>query len=152
MLAQEAGVAMASLNYLAYPGGDEVVTSLISNTAVAGLSIYNDFRDQIEGVNLRALALSAAEPLEGVDVPTFRELGVDVEMANWRGYVAPPGIDDATRDELIEMVTEMHDMAAWDDVLARNNWVDSFLTGDEFGDYLSAESERVEAILKELGL
>ncbi len=152
MLAREVGADPASVNYLAYPGGGEVVTSILSHTAQAGLSGYNEFRDQIESGNLRALAVSAAEPVEGIDVPTFREQGVDVEMSNWRGYVAPPGISDEVRDELIAIVTELRETEAWREVLERNRWVDSFMVGEEFDTFLREETERTEEIVKELGL
>lgn len=152
MLAKEAGVSPRDMNYIAYPGGGEVVTSMLSRTAKAGLSGYNEFADQIEAGELRALALSAAEPVDDIPVPTFIEQGVNVEMANWRGYVAPPGISDEVRNELIDIVTEMRDTPEWHDTLSRNNWVDSFATGDEFVEFLRSENDRTAEILKELGL
>jgi putative tricarboxylic transport membrane protein len=152
LLAREVGADPAAVNYLAYPGGGEVVTSVLSHTAEAGLSGYNEFRDQIASGNLRALAVSAGEPVPGIDVPTFREAGVDVAMSNWRGYVAPPGIDDDVRDELVAMVTELRETPAWDEVLARNGWVDSFMTGDEFADFIAEETRLTTAVIEELGL
>lgn len=152
MLAREVGVDPAQVNYLAYPGGGEVVTSILSHTAKAGLSGYNEFRDQIASGNLRALAVSSEEPIEGIEVPTFVEQGVDVAMSNWRGYVAPPGISDEVRDELVAITTELRETEGWKGVLDRNSWVDSFMTGDEFAAFLEDETERTEAIMKDLGL
>lgn len=152
LLAQAVGIDPPAVNYIAYPGGGEVVTSLLSHTAVAGISGYNDFRDQIETGALRALAISSAEPLSGVDIPTFRESGIDVEMSNWRGLVAPPGIDDDTRTELIQIVEEYRDTDEWRDTLLRNNWADEYMSGDEFEAFLDSETERIEQITKELGL
>lgn len=152
MLAREVGVDPAQVNYLAYPGGGEVVTSILSHTAHAGLSGYNEFRDQIASGNLRALAVSAPEPVDGIEVGTFIEQGVDVAMSNWRGYVAPPGISDEVRDELIAITTELRETPAWKDVLERNNWVDSFMAGEEFAEFIETESERTEDIMTELGL
>ncbi len=152
MLASDIGIDPAAVNYIAYPGGGEVVTSILSHTAKAGLSGYNEFRDQIEAGNLRALAVSAAEPVTGIHVPTFAEQGYDVAMSNWRGYVAPPDISADVRDELVAMVTEMHDSAEWADALDRYDWVDSFLVGAEFERFLHTETERTTQIMKELGL
>ncbi|MDJ1115452.1 Bug family tripartite tricarboxylate transporter substrate binding protein [Microbacterium dauci] len=152
MLAQEVDIDPSTVNYLAYPGGGEVVTSMLSHTAEAGLSGYNEFRDQIESGNLKALAVSAPEPIDGIDVPTFVEQGYDVAMSNWRGFVAPPDISDEVRNELTAMVTEMHDSSGWTDALERNDWVDSFMVGDEFAAFIREETERTEAIVKELGL
>lgn len=152
MLARAAGISPRDVNYIAYPGGGEVVTSILSHTAKAGLSGYNEFRDQIEAGNIRALAVSAAEPVDGIDVPTFVEQGVEVAMSNWRGYVAPPGIDPEVEAEMIAMVTEMRETPDWQEALTRNSWVDSFMVGDEFAGFIRTETERTEEIVKELGL
>ena len=152
MLASEAGISPSEINYLAYPGGGEVVTSMLSHTAKAGLSGYNEFRDQIESGNLRALGISAPEPVAAIDVPTFTEQGVDVSMSNWRGYVAPPGISDEVRAELIDIITELRDSEEWQETMQRNNWVDTFMTGDEFGAFIDTEMSRTATVVEEMGL
>lgn len=152
LLAQEIGFDPQQVNYVAYSGGGEVLTSVLSNTASAGISGYNEFSDQIEAGTIRALGTSAAEPVDGIDVPTFIESGLDVEMSNWRGYVAPAGISDETRQELVAIVTEMHATADWEDAMTRNRWSDSFSTGTELDEFIAEETVRVAAIIKELGL
>lgn len=152
LLAEKAGITPTDITYIAYSGGGEVLTAMLSHTAVAGISGYTDFRDQIEAGTLKALGISAADPLPGVDIPTFIEGGLDVSMSNWRGYVAPPGISDDTRDELVQILTELHDTPEWRDTLARNNWTDTFMTGTEFDQFVSTESTRIADIVAELGL
>lgn len=152
MLAEETGIDPQSINYIAYPGGGEVVTSMLSSTAAVGLSGFNEFRDQIEAGTMRALGISAEQRLDGVDVPTFMEQGVDVTMSNWRGFVAPPGISDETRTEMLAIADELRQTAEWEDALARNNWVEEYLVDDEFGRYLTEETTRIDQIIQELGL
>ncbi|AYJ51662.1 tripartite tricarboxylate transporter substrate binding protein [Rhodococcus sp. P1Y] len=151
-LAQQADIDPAAINYIAYSGGGEVLTSLLSNTVGVAVSGYNDFRDQIEAGNVRALAVAAPEPVDGIDVPTFVELGYNVDLVNWRGIVAPPGISDEDRDTLIAIATEMQDTEQWATAVARNKWKVSFQTGDEFGEFLEVEQTRITDILRELGL
>ncbi|SNS36600.1 Bug family tripartite tricarboxylate transporter substrate binding protein [Rhodococcoides kyotonense] len=151
-LAQEADIDPAAINYIAYSGGGEVLTALLSNTVGVAVSGYNDFRDQIEAGNVRALAVAAPEPVDGIDVETFVELGYDVDLVNWRGIVAPPGISDEDRETLIAIASEMHDTEQWQGAVERNRWKESFQTGDEFGDFLDTEQARITDILRELGL
>ncbi|OZC64222.1 tricarboxylic transporter [Rhodococcus sp. 06-462-5] len=151
-LAQEADIDPAAINYIAYSGGGEVLTSLLSNTVGVAVSGFNDFRDQIEAGNVRALAVAAPEPLEGFDVDTFIEQGYNVDLVNWRGIVAPPGISDEDRQTLIEIVSEMVETEQWATAVERNRWKESVLTGDEFGEFLDVEQERITGILEELGL
>ncbi|MCZ4274703.1 Bug family tripartite tricarboxylate transporter substrate binding protein [Rhodococcoides yunnanense] len=151
-LAQQADIDPAAINYIAYSGGGEVLTALLSNTVGVAVSGYNDFRDQIEAGNVRALAVAAPEPVDGIDVDTFAELGYDVDLVNWRGFVAPPGISDEDRQTLIDIVTEMSETEQWASAVERNRWKESFLTGAEFGEFLEVEQTRITDILRELGL
>lgn len=152
LLAKEVGIDPAAVNYVAYSGGGEALNSLLSHTTAAGMSGYNEVKDQVEAGSLRALAISSPERLDGVDVPTFREQGVDVSMSNWRGVVAAPGITEEDKQAFIEIVTEWHATPEWQDALARNNWEDTFSTGEEFEDFIDAEVATAQQIVKELGL
>lgn len=151
-LAQEADIDPAAINYIAYSGGGEVLTSLLSNTVGVAVSGFNDFRDQIEAGNVRALAVAAPEPLEGFDVDTFIEQGYNVDLVNWRGIVAAPGISDEDRQTLIDIVSEMVETEQWATAVERNRWKESVLTGDEFGEFLEVEQTRITGLLEELGL
>ncbi|ASO18708.1 putative tricarboxylic transport membrane protein [Actinoalloteichus hoggarensis] len=152
LIAREAGVDPEQVNYVSYAGGGEVLTALLSNTVEIGVSGYNDFRDQIEAGNVRALGVSAEEPVDGIDTPTFIEQGIDVALPNWRGLVAPPGITDEQRAELIAVVEEATATPEWADALVRNKWEDSLLTGDDFTEFIREDQARVDAIIEELGL
>ncbi|GAB2936979.1 Bug family tripartite tricarboxylate transporter substrate binding protein [Streptomyces mayteni] len=152
MLASAAGIDPGQLNYLAYSGGGEVTTSLLSHTVQVGVSGFNDFADQIETGRFRALGLAAAEPVPGIDVPTLVDQGMDVVLTNWRGLMAPPGLDDGQLAELRDIATELVATEEWADALERNRWEDTFMTGDEFTEFLDAETARIDAIVEELGL
>ena len=152
LLAKEVGIDPKAVNYVAYSGGGEALNSLLSHTTAAGMSGYNEVKDQIEAGTLRALAISSPERLRGVDVPTFREQGVDVSMSNWRGVVAAPGISDEAKQELIDIVTELHGSAEWQDALARNKWTDTFSIGADVEEFIDGEVATAQQIVKELGL
>lgn len=151
-VAQEVGIDPADANYIAYSGGGEALTSMLSGTTVGGMSGYNEVADQIEAGNLRALAISSEERLDGVDIPTFKEQGVNAVMANWRGFAAAPGITDEEKQVFVDMVHEIHESEHWEDALERNNWTDSFMIGKEFEDYIDSEIEVTSQIIKGLGL
>lgn len=150
--ADQVGIDPAQTNYIAYSGGGEALTSMLSGTTVGGMSGYNEVADQIEAGMLRALAISSPERLPGVDVPTFTELGVDAVMANWRGVAAAPGVSGADLEELKAIVDELHGTDQWKDALRRNEWTDSYMTGDEFDAFLEDETARTREIVEGLGL
>ncbi|MGF9660708.1 tripartite tricarboxylate transporter substrate binding protein [Arthrobacter crystallopoietes] len=152
LLAKEVGVDPKSVNYIAYSGGGEALTSLLSHTTAAGMSGYNEVADQIESGTLRPLAISSPERLEGVDIPTFREQGYEVSMSNWRGLVAAPGISHEAKEEFIQIASEVRESEEWQDALERNSWIDSFTTGEEFERYIDKEVTIAQEIVKDLGL
>lgn len=151
-LAKEVGIDPRAVNYVAYSGGGEALASLLSHTTAAGMSGYNEVSDQIESGTLRALAISSPERPPGVDIPTFRELGVDVSMSNWRGLVAAPGITKEAKQEFVRIATEMHASDEWQNALVRNNWTDTFTTGRELEEFIDDEVARTQEIVKDLGL
>ncbi|MFD2757429.1 Bug family tripartite tricarboxylate transporter substrate binding protein [Gulosibacter faecalis] len=152
MLAGEVGIDPADVNYIAYSGGGDALSAMLSHTTTAGASGYNEVAPQIEAGQLRLIAISAPDPVEGVDAPTLVEAGYDVQMTNWRGFVAPPGITDEQKQELVDIVTEMRDSEEWTAALERNSWTDTYLVGDEFEQFIEQQQEEVNAIVEELGL
>ncbi len=163
LIAQAVGVDPATINYAPYSGGGEALAAILGGEVAAGVSGYGEFQAQIESGELRALGLSAAAPAAGTPVagatpaaalppvPTLQEQGVNVELANWRGLVAPPGISPEDRACVIAMVDAMRQTEAWKGVLAKYGWQDFFLAGDEYGAFLQAERDRVVPILQSLG-
>lgn len=151
-LAQTLGIDPKDVNYIAYDGGGPLTTALLGEKIQVGTSGLGEFQGQIDDGSLRVLAVSGDERLEGIDAPTLTESDIDLVFTNWRGLLAPPGIDDATREYLTGLVTEMHDTPEWREALKRNGWIDAFATGEEFGTFLTEQDERVDSTLKELGL
>ena len=83
-LALEAGIEPVETTYISSDGGGEAIQALLNGTAGAATGGYPDNIDQIESGRLRALALVAPEPVDGIDIPTAREQGYDITLSNWR--------------------------------------------------------------------
>ncbi|CAL9358762.1 hypothetical protein SUDANB21_00622 [Streptomyces sp. enrichment culture] len=152
LMAQAAGIAPKDVNYIPFDGGGELLASILGSKVAFGVSGVGEYRDQIEAGELRLLAVTGPERVPGLDAPTLKESGYDVEFTNWRGVVAPPGLTDAERGKLVRLLEALHDSKEWQESMKRNGWDDAFLTGDEFGAFLAAEDEREVSVLKELGL
>lgn len=152
LLAQEADVEPADLNYVPFSGGGESLAALLGNNVSAGISGVGEYREQIEAGTLRALAVSGEEQVEGIDAPTLTEAGYDITLSNWRGVVAPPGISDEARQRLLDLVDATVTSEAWAQALETNGWDDAYLAGDEFTSFLDEEQERVRGVLQDLGL
>jgi putative tricarboxylic transport membrane protein len=152
LIAQEIGADPAGVNYIAHSGGGEALATILSGRVQAGISGINEIREQIKAGQVRALAVSSPERIEGIDAPTLLEAGLGIELANWRGLVAAPGIDQDVEQAIEDVLTEMAASDEWQQVLADRGWDDQFLAGEEFEEFLAAEQERTRRVLQDLGL
>ena len=152
LFTKAAGAQPTDLNYVAFSGGGESLAALLGNKVAAGISGVSEYAEQIKAGKLRALAVAGPERVEGLDAPTLKEGGYDVELINWRGVVAPKGISKADAEKLTQAVTEMHDSPAWKKALETNGWTDTFQTGPEFESFIRDEEQTTTTVLKDLGL
>ena len=150
MIASEVGVPASQANYIAFPGGGAALAALLGGQVTAGVSGYGEFAGQIAAGTLRLLAVSSPSRVAGIDAPTLREQGIALDLANWRGIVAPPGLTEAERDALVARIERMAASAEWKAVLAKNGWEDLFLGGTAYRQFLLAEQHRIEAVLRAL--
>jgi putative tricarboxylic transport membrane protein len=152
LIAQTAGIDPKQVNFVSYDGGGELLTAVLGNQVAFGVTGVGETRDQIEAGEVRALAVTSAEPFQGLDTKTLKEQGVDLEFTNWRGWVAPPELGEEDKQALIDLATKMHDTQEWKDALTTNGWTDAFMVGDEYAAFLKSENQRVGDVLGELGL
>jgi putative tricarboxylic transport membrane protein len=155
-LAQEVGIDPNDVNFVTYDGGGPLTSALLGKKIDAGFSGLPEFQGSIDSGELRVLAVSGEERYpEGspfADVPTLTEEGVDLVFLNWRGVLAPPEMSEARTEELIGYFEDMHETAAWQQVVEDNGWTDDFKTGEEFGAFIEEQDERVSGTLEDLGL
>ncbi len=138
--------------YVAFAGGGPANAAILGNQVAAGISGWSEFEEQIKAGRMIPLAVSGARRIPGVNVPTLPELGVNVTMSNWRGVFAAPGITQAQRDALIDLITRMHGSQSWRNELEARKWSDVFLTELPFQREIEANIKLTEAVLKDLGL
>jgi putative tricarboxylic transport membrane protein len=152
LVAKAVGIDVTKLNYVPHSGGGESLASMIGNQVAAGINGLNEMIAFIKTGRLRAIAISSEKRVPGVDIPTFKEQGVDVTLANWRGVVAPPGITAEQRSAVTSLMDKMHKSKQWKDVLAKNNWLDMYQSGPAFEKFLKEENARTQEVLKSIGL
>jgi putative tricarboxylic transport membrane protein len=154
LVAKAVGVDPSKPKYVAYSGGGEAVQSILSGSVDAGVSGVSEFADHVEAGKMRVLAVSTSESLEvgGKEAQSLTEQDIDVEITNWRGVVAPPEIEPEEREAIIAAIEKLHDSPEWQQALKRNEWTDFFRTGDEFQAFIDSENQRVEEVLRDIGL
>lgn len=152
LIATAVDVDPTQINYIAYSGGGEALAAILGGQVTVGVSGYGEFASQIEAGELRLLALSGEQRLEGVDAPTLLEAGVDVVLENWRMVAAAPGITPEQEAEINADIAAMVESDAWQEALASRGWVNTYLAGEDFKAQLAEDIAATEGILRQIGL
>jgi putative tricarboxylic transport membrane protein len=152
MIAREVGVDPAKINYVPFRGGGEAVAAILGGNVSVGGSGYSEFQQYIESGKMRAIAVTSGTRLKGVNVPTLKEQGINVEIGNWRGVYGAPGITPAQRKALGEMIVKATKTKAWAEALEKNAWTPALLVGAEFEDFVDREFASLRATMVKAGM
>ncbi len=152
MLAREVGVDAAKINYVPFRGGGEAVAAILGNNVSVGGSGYSEFQQYIEAGKMRAIAVTSATRLKGIDVPTMKEQGFNVELGNWRGVYAAPGITPEQRKALVDMVIKATKSKSWAEAMEKNNWTPALLVDKQFEDFVEREFASLRVTMVKAGM
>jgi len=150
MLARAVGLEGGKVNYVPFKGGGEAVAAIIGGHVAAGISGVSEFAQHIATGKMRALAVSA--PAKQANIPSLKEQGYDIVLGNWRGVFGAPGISAAQREALIKAIEAGVKSKAWEESLKKNEWMNTWLAGDEYKKFIDADIKRIGDILGGLGL
>ncbi|MEP6791908.1 MAG: tripartite tricarboxylate transporter substrate binding protein [Ramlibacter sp.] len=152
MIVRQAGVDPSAINYIAFRGGGEAAAAILGGNVTVGGSGYGEFAEYITTGKMKAIAVTSGTRLKGVDVPTLKEQGLDVEIGNWRGLYGAPGIGEARRGALAGMVLAALKTRSWADSLQKNQWTPAPLTGPAFDRFVDDEFASLRATMVKSGL
>lgn len=83
------------IKHIPYSGGGPSMTALLGNHVDLNLNYPATFSSSIQGGLIRPLAVTSDQRLKAYpNVPTLKELGIDVEVDQWLAVMAPKGTPD----------------------------------------------------------
>ena len=152
MIAREVGVDPSKINYVAFRGGGEATAAILGGNVTVGGSGYSEFSEYINAGKMKALALTSGARLKGINIPTLKELGYNVEIGNWRGVYGAPGITAAQRKALSDMLLKAAKTKSWAEDLEKNNWTPAVMSGKEFEDFVDNDFASLRATMVKAGM
>lgn len=137
-----------------HQGGGEQNTSIIAGTTDVTVLTVSNAAQHYEAGTMRVMATGAQERLEQMpDVPTFDELGLDVNFSLTWLFFAPKGTPEAVIERLADAFE-----AAFNDAEVANQYVQSsmldrvFLRGSAAEEYVVKKAKVFEDLAVEAGL
>ncbi len=152
MIAREVGVDPSKINYVAFRGGGEAIAAILGGNVTVGGSGYTEFGEYISTKKMRPLAVTSGTRIKGVDAPTLKELGMNVEIGNWRGVYGAPGITPDQSKALIDMIVKATKTKAWAQAVETNGWTQALMTGPEFAKFVDDEFASLRAVMAKSGM
>lgn len=154
LVMQAAGIDHKLLRTPVYNSAGEATAALLGGHVDMAASGIANFIPHFQSGKLRPLAISGPQRLGGTlaDVPTWKEQGIDVVMANWYVLVAPKDLSApqvAYWEGVSRKVTQSEE---WQKALRDHNWDSSFLDSSATRRYLAAQHEDFRAALVDLNL
>lgn len=151
-LARELNISMDQVRYVPSAGGSQATAAMLGGELDVVSAGYSEIEDALKSGQVRGLAILAPEAVDGINLPTLIEKGIDVDVSNWRGVVAPAGISAAQRARLTLMMTRMVRTRSWQQQLSQNKWNAYFATGDTFDRFVRSQKTVVTQLLRSLDI
>ena len=148
---KKAGANPNNVVYVPYDAGGKALAGLLSGETQiisTGLGELMGARDQVTIIGITAPSRVSDAP----DAPTLKEQGYDVQFVNWRGFFGPPGMSSVDKNAIAKMLGDVQKTSEWENVRARNAWVNIYNPGDKFVSFLEKQTEEMTALMKKLGV
>jgi len=135
------------LLHIPYKGSGPAITDLIGGQVDMLFVTASPLMSQVRQGNLRLLAVSGEQRNPGLaDIPTFKELGVDMTLTQWYGLVAPAG----TPQDVLQVLSQHLSLALKNpevqDTIRRDAAMERDVPLDQFRAYLVRDIAQYKTI------
>lgn len=149
MLANAAGV---KFNHVPYTGGGPLLQGLLGKQVDFTLLPRSSSMAQLRGGRVRALAVFDSQRWPRLpDVPTARELGLDVNYLPWTGLLAPEGTPEPVLAKLRDAVSQAVKSPAFQASLEKSEGTMAYMDSAEFQKFWDSEIGRLNEVIKRIG-
>ena len=150
LAAEKTGV---NVKHVPFNGAQPAVTALVGGHIKAVAVSVAEVRSQVQAGNLKILGVMAAERDKIFpNVPTFKEQGVDVQFATWRGLAFPKGVPAANRAKVADAYKKAFETKEFKEFAANAALTLNYQDGAAFTKFLDQNYKDVAAVMKGLGL
>lgn len=141
------------VTYIPFPGGGTVAKNLVGNQID---STVNNPAEQMEfyrAGNSKPLVQFTGERMAAFpDIPTAKELGVDIEYYMQRSVNGPPGMDPEAVTFYTDLFGELFASQEWQDFCTSDGLTcDNFLNGNDLGEFHATQFVAHKELIEQVG-
>ncbi|SDF28876.1 tripartite tricarboxylate transporter substrate binding protein [Sporolituus thermophilus] len=140
------------MKYVPYNSGGEVMTALLGGHVDIVWTNPGEALGHLQAKKVRALAVASKERLSALpDVPTLKEQGIDLVLAQFRGIIAPKDIPQEAVAYLETMFKKVAETPGWKEDYLKKNMVEGrFMNSKEFAQALVDTTKMYEEFLAKM--
>jgi tripartite-type tricarboxylate transporter receptor subunit TctC len=144
--------AKLKMRHVPTTGGGPAITALLGGHVDLTAGGPAAITPHVKAGKLRPLASWGPKRHEGFpDVPTFKELGYDIEYLIWAGMFAPKGAPDGVMKVLRDAARKAVEDPEFKGMMAKVNSPVQYLDAPEFGKFWMADAKRLADVVKVVG-
>lgn len=147
-----AHAAKIKITHVPYKGMGPALNDLFGGQVMGIFDIPTGIVN-VKAGRLKAIAIAAAERHpDAPEVPTFKELGVDMAFGTWYGFLTQQGVEPSVQKQLHEALKQAVADPAVKQAIARTGLVVQPRTQEEFRQFLNSETQKLADLLKTDGV
>ena len=149
-LKQKAGVTAAVATF---EGGGDMLINVLNHTLDMGVGELQELRSQLDAGTLRLLAVVGDDRLQQYpDVPTVKELGIDLAVRKFRGLAGPQGMPDDVIAAWETAIPILLDDPEYRELYTANGLQPGFMPHIEYVRFMDAFGRETETFLRDAGV
>lgn len=152
MVMEAAGKDALNVKYIPYDAGGKAMAALLSGEIAALSTGFSEAVDLANAGEVKIIGVTSEERVSAAEnAMTMKEQGIDTTFVNWRGFFAAPGLPAEKLAMYQDALTKMYATPEWEEVRARNGWVNIHNNGDDFKAFLENQEKVIGDLMKKLG-
>ncbi|MEL7211768.1 MAG: tripartite tricarboxylate transporter substrate-binding protein [Pseudomonadota bacterium] len=152
MVMEAAGKDALGVKYIPYDAGGKAMAALLSGEIAALSTGLSEAVDLANAGEVKIIGITSDERVDAAgDAMTMKEQGIDMTFVNWRGFFGAPGLPEEKVTAYQDALMKMYDTPEWEEVRARNGWVNIHNSGDDFKAFLEDQEQVIGDLMKKLG-
>lgn len=140
------------LRHIPTSGGGPALTTLLGGHADMSSGGTAAVEAHVKAKRLKALGNWGAQRHTGMpDVPTFKELGYDIEYYLWWGFMAPAGLPEPVMKALRDATRNTVNDPDFKSAMGKLNTVVNYQDGPDFQKFIDGELARLAKVVQRIG-
>jgi tripartite-type tricarboxylate transporter receptor subunit TctC len=149
MALQLSKLADVKFTWLPYQGGAESVTNLLGGHAEIIATAPATVMQYVEAGQVKVLAISGESRLSYLpDAPTLKELGYDIVLTQYRGFIAKKGIPEEIKAQLVDAISKGIREPGFKEFMAQSKQEDGYMDPAAFYEYAKKDFDKIGELMQ----